>query len=118
MPPTSTTQESEAAGVGVNPQLPWASIPKFTPGTTNVQEYTQKLNLGITVGSASKGGFFNLTEPLYHIQLFLDWCSCMFGRESVQWGGLVSSSCSLLAPHMVLLNQSNLFILSHYQKLD
>ena len=43
MPPTSTTQESEAAGVGVNPQLPWASIPKFTPGTTNVQEYTQKL---------------------------------------------------------------------------
>ena len=43
MPPTSTTQESEAAGVGVNPQLPWACIPKFTPGTTNVQEYTQKL---------------------------------------------------------------------------
>ena len=40
----STSQEaSTAAGVGVNPQLPWASIPKFTPGVTNVQEYTQKL---------------------------------------------------------------------------
>lgn len=27
---------------GVQP-LPWSSIPKFVPGTTNVQEYTQKL---------------------------------------------------------------------------
>eukprot|EP00435_Cladocopium_sp_Y103_P046088 s2199_g13.t1 len=27
----------------VTPQLPWSSIPKFVPGTTNVQEYTQKL---------------------------------------------------------------------------
>ena len=29
--------------MNVTPQLPWSSIPKFTPGTTNVQEYTQKL---------------------------------------------------------------------------
>lgn len=44
MPPSTTEPEaSAAAGVGVNPQLPWASIPKFTPGITNVQEYTQKL---------------------------------------------------------------------------
>ena len=27
----------------VSPQLPWASIPKFVPGTTNVQEYVQKM---------------------------------------------------------------------------
>ena len=27
----------------VNPQLPWSQIPKFTPGVTNVQEYSQKL---------------------------------------------------------------------------
>ena len=31
------------AGANLAPQLPWASIPKFTPGVTNVQEYTQKL---------------------------------------------------------------------------
>ena len=44
MPPSTTEPEaSSAAGVGANPQLPWASIPKFTPGVTNVQEYTQKL---------------------------------------------------------------------------
>ena len=24
-------------------QLPWSQIPKFVPGVTNVQEYTQKL---------------------------------------------------------------------------
>ena len=38
---------SEAADVqaapSLAPQLPWASIPKFTPGVTNVQEYAQKL---------------------------------------------------------------------------
>eukprot|EP00435_Cladocopium_sp_Y103_P034646 s733_g9.t1 len=27
----------------VTPQLPWNSIPKFVPGTTNVQEYVQKM---------------------------------------------------------------------------
>ena len=27
----------------VSPQLPWASIPKFVPGTTHVQEYVQKM---------------------------------------------------------------------------
>ena len=27
----------------LTPQPPWQSIPKFIPGTTNVQEYTQKL---------------------------------------------------------------------------
>ena len=27
----------------VNFQLPWSQIPKFVPGSTNVQEYTQKL---------------------------------------------------------------------------
>ena len=31
------------AGANLAPQLPWASIPKFTPGVTNVQEHTQKL---------------------------------------------------------------------------
>ena len=40
---TTSQEASTAAGAGVNPQLPWASIPKFTPGVTNVQEYTQKL---------------------------------------------------------------------------
>ena len=40
---TTAPEASMAAGAGVNPQLPWASIPKFTPGVTNVQEYTQKL---------------------------------------------------------------------------
>ena len=28
---------------GAGPQPPWNSIPKFVPGTTNVQEYVQKL---------------------------------------------------------------------------
>ena len=27
----------------LTPQPPWQSIPKFTPGSTNVQEYVQKL---------------------------------------------------------------------------
>ena len=27
----------------VTPQLPWNSIPKFVPGVTNVQEYSQKM---------------------------------------------------------------------------
>lgn len=38
------SQSSEGqGGTGLAPQLPWTSIPKFTPGVTNVQEYTQKL---------------------------------------------------------------------------
>ena len=31
------------AGQTSTSQLPWAAIPKFIPGSTNVQEYTQKL---------------------------------------------------------------------------
>ena len=38
----SQTAETQA-GSSLAPQLPWASIPKFTPGVTNVQEYTQKM---------------------------------------------------------------------------
>ena len=58
MPPTAA--ESQGGGIGVPipdpddpdlggsqsavvPQPPWQSIPRFIPGTTNVQEYTQKL---------------------------------------------------------------------------
>ena len=50
MPPTSDTEAvntpvpDDAGGTTAGtPQLPWSSIPKFVPGTTNVQEYTQKL---------------------------------------------------------------------------
>lgn len=46
MPPKATTEPSagaEADGSHGIPQLPWNSIPKFSPGVTNVQEYTQKL---------------------------------------------------------------------------
>ena len=58
MPPTTADGQS-SGGLGVplpdddadlggsqtstTPQPPWQSIPKFTPGTTNVQEYVQKL---------------------------------------------------------------------------
>ena len=38
----SQPAESQA-GSSLAPQLPWASIPKFTPGVTNVQEYAQKM---------------------------------------------------------------------------
>ena len=38
-----TPVPGEETTMNVTPQLPWSSIPKFTPGTTNVQEYTQKL---------------------------------------------------------------------------
>ncbi len=46
MPPTSQSASAGAAeteGSAGIPQLPWSSIPKFTPGVTNVQEYSQKL---------------------------------------------------------------------------
>ena len=33
----------DEAPTQVSTQLPWSQIPKFVPGTTNVQEYTQKL---------------------------------------------------------------------------
>ena len=57
MPPPTADGES-TGGLGVplpddadlggsqmnaTPQPPWQSIPKFVPGTTNVQEYVQKL---------------------------------------------------------------------------
>ena len=45
--PAPTGDPGEGAGessMGPSfPQLPWQSIPKFVPGTTNVQEYVQKL---------------------------------------------------------------------------
>lgn len=40
MPSTSESAEENPGG---GPQPPWNSIPKFIPGTTNVQEYVQKL---------------------------------------------------------------------------
>ena len=48
MPPSTPAVDvpvpEEASGGTVNvPQLPWSSIPKFVPGSTNVQEYTQKM---------------------------------------------------------------------------
>ena len=45
MPPTSLDASAgvETEGSTGTPQLPWSSIPKFSPGVTNVQEYTQKL---------------------------------------------------------------------------
>ena len=45
MPPSSLDASAgvETEGSTGTPQLPWSSIPKFTPGVTNVQEYTQKL---------------------------------------------------------------------------
>eukprot|EP00435_Cladocopium_sp_Y103_P020464 s2655_g5.t1 len=45
-PPMQTAIETpipDEPSQNVTPQLPWSSIPKFVPGTTNVQEYTQKL---------------------------------------------------------------------------
>ena len=47
MPPTSldASAGAEAEGSTGLPRLPWNSIPKFTPGVTNVHEYTQKLKL-------------------------------------------------------------------------
>lgn len=43
MPPKSTAEATASEASAGIPQLPWSSIPKFTPGITNVQEYTQKL---------------------------------------------------------------------------
>lgn len=41
--PLGDPSEAEASTGGGTPQLPWNLIPKFVPGTTNVQEYVQKL---------------------------------------------------------------------------
>ena len=43
--PEDQDLEPTASGSGSNltPQPPWQSIPKFVPGSTNVQEYVQKL---------------------------------------------------------------------------
>ena len=41
--PSTSAGAAETEGSTGTPQLPWSSIPKFTPGVTNVQEYTQKL---------------------------------------------------------------------------
>ena len=48
MPPATqaaieTPVPTDEATLGSSPQLPWSSIPKFVPGSTNVQEYVQKL---------------------------------------------------------------------------
>ncbi|CAK9000108.1 unnamed protein product [Durusdinium trenchii] len=48
MPPpvdaSSIPVPEEASGsVSSSTSLPWSSLPKFIPGTTNVQEYTQKM---------------------------------------------------------------------------
>ena len=37
------TAESGNGGAGGMSQLPWQQVPKFTPGTTNVEEYVQRL---------------------------------------------------------------------------
>ena len=41
--PAGDQPASDESGYQNSPQLPWNSIPKFIPGTTNVQEYVQKL---------------------------------------------------------------------------
>ena len=41
--PDSDDPEMGGSVANVAPQPPWQSIPKFIPGTTNVQEYVQKL---------------------------------------------------------------------------
>ena len=38
-----TPVPEDPPAVGITAQLPWSQIPKFVPGTTNVQEYAQKL---------------------------------------------------------------------------
>ena len=48
MPPATqaaieTPVPTDEPTLGSSPQLPWSSIPKFVPGSTNVQEYVQKL---------------------------------------------------------------------------
>ena len=48
MPPSTqaaieTPVPADEPNVGFSPQLPWTSITKFVPSTTNVQEYVQKL---------------------------------------------------------------------------
>ena len=35
--------EEASSSVSSSTSLPWSSLPKFLPGTTNVQEYTQKM---------------------------------------------------------------------------
>ena len=42
------------------PQLPWSSVPKFVPGTTNVQEYTQKLKF---LAAMWPDGYLNQLAP-------------------------------------------------------
>ena len=42
------------------PQLPWNSIPKFVPGVTNVQEYTQKMRF---LAAMWPDGFLNQLAP-------------------------------------------------------
>ena len=37
--------EEATSSVAGTTSLPWSSIPKFIPGTTNVQEYTQKMKI-------------------------------------------------------------------------
>ena len=37
------TVDSGNGGAGGMGQLPWQQVPKFTPGTTNVEEYVQRL---------------------------------------------------------------------------
>ncbi|OLQ06719.1 Copia protein [Symbiodinium microadriaticum] len=45
MPPTEGSTATSSAGSGEQgfQQLPWTAIPKFIPGTTDVTEYTKKL---------------------------------------------------------------------------
>ena len=44
MPPTTTETSGSAPSEGATGfQLPWAAIPKFIPGTTDVTEYSRKL---------------------------------------------------------------------------
>ena len=43
MPPALASEAMEEPNPTGGPQPPWNSIPKFVPGSTNVQEYVQKL---------------------------------------------------------------------------
>jgi hypothetical protein len=60
MPPASGSElppvPDDDAPPQVNTQSPWSQIPKFIPGTTNVQEYTQKLKFLAAYGFPGSTG--------------------------------------------------------------
>ena len=63
----------------VSPQLPWASIPKFVPGTTNVQEYVQKMK------------FLAAMWPAEHLSLLAPRAALPCRRDSLSQSSQVGS---------------------------